>query len=74
MVSFPKCDTDQEPEQTLRKTERKQALRDWGGPVVKTLPCNAGDVGLIPGWGARTPQALQKRSPSGETTDSEGHD
>ena len=21
-----------------------------GGPVVKTPPCNAGDVGLIPGW------------------------
>ena len=21
------------------------------GPVVKTLPSNAGDVGLIPGWG-----------------------
>ena len=23
------------------------------GPVVKTSPCNAGDVGLIPGWGAK---------------------
>ena len=22
-----------------------------GGPVVKSLPCNAGDKGLIPGWG-----------------------
>ena len=22
-----------------------------GGPVVKTLPCNAGDVGSIPGAG-----------------------
>ena len=22
-----------------------------GGPVVKNLPSNAGDVGLIPGWG-----------------------
>ena len=21
-----------------------------GGPVVKNLPCNAGDAGLIPGW------------------------
>ena len=25
--------------------------RDFpGGPVVKNLPCNAGDAGLIPGW------------------------
>ena len=27
------------------------------GPVVKTLPRNAGDVGLIPGWGAKIPCA-----------------
>ena len=24
-----------------------------GGPVVKTLPSNAEEVGLIPGWGAK---------------------
>ena len=29
-----------------------------GGPVVKTLPSNAGGVGLIPGWGAKIPHAL----------------
>lgn len=23
-----------------------------GGPVVGSLPCNAGAVGSIPGWGA----------------------
>ena len=31
---------------------------DWdflGGPVVKNLPCNAGDVGSIPGLGTKTP-------------------
>ena len=28
------------------------------GPVVKTLPSNAGGVGLIPGWGAKIPHAL----------------
>ena len=28
--------------------------RDFpGGPVVKNLPSNAGDVGSIPGWGAK---------------------
>ena len=26
-----------------------------GGPVVKNPPCNAGDVGLIPGWAAKIP-------------------
>ena len=29
-----------------------------GSPVVKTLPSNAGGVGLIPGWGAKIPHAL----------------
>ena len=28
-----------------------------GGPVVKTLPSNAGGAGSIPGWGAKIPQA-----------------
>ena len=28
-----------------------------GGPVVKTLPSNAEEVGLIPGWEAKIPQA-----------------
>ena len=29
-----------------------------GGPVVKNLPWNAGDVGLTPGWGAKIPHAM----------------
>ena len=35
-------------------------LKNWiywdfrGGPVVKNLPANAGDVGLIPGQGTKT--------------------
>ena len=28
-----------------------------GGPVVKTLPSNAGGAGLIPGQGAKIPHA-----------------
>ena len=28
-----------------------------GGPVVKTLPSNAGGAGSIPGWGAKIPHA-----------------
>ena len=27
------------------------------GPVVKNQPCDAGDAGLIPGWGTKIPHA-----------------
>ena len=30
------------------------------GPGVKNLPCNAGDTGLIPGWGPKIPHALEQ--------------
>ena len=33
------------------------------GPVVKNLPCNAGDVGLIPGQGTKIPHAWNQLSP-----------
>ena len=29
------------------------------GPVVKNPPCNAGDMGSIPGWGTKIPQATE---------------
>ena len=33
-------------------------LRDFlGGPVIKTLPSNAGGASLIPGQGAKMPHA-----------------
>ena len=32
------------------------------GPVVKNSPCNAGDVGLIPGWGIKIPHAAPRES------------
>ena len=32
-----------------------------GGPVVKTLPSNAGGAGSIPGWGAKIPQASRPK-------------
>ena len=34
-----------------------------GGPVVKNLPCNAGNVGSIPGRGTKTSQAAEQLSP-----------
>ena len=35
-----------------------------GGPVVKKPPSNAGDMGLIPGWGTKIPHAIGQLSPS----------
>ena len=34
-----------------------------GGPVVKNLPCKAGDTGSIPGWGSKIPHAEEQLSP-----------
>ena len=33
-----------------------------GGPVVKTLPSNAGDAGSVPGRDAKTPCASQAKT------------
>ena len=40
-----------------------------GGPVVKNLPYNAGDVGLIPGQGTKIPHAVGQLSPHVTTTE-----
>ena len=38
--------------------KKKKKGRDFrGGPVVKSLPSNEGDTGLIPGWGTKIPYA-----------------
>ena len=34
-----------------------------GSPVVKNPPSNVGDVGSIPGWGAKIPHAMGQLSP-----------
>ena len=34
-----------------------------GGPVVKNLPSNAGDVSLISGWGTKIPCCLMAINP-----------
>ena len=31
-----------------------------GGPLVTNLPCNAGDVGLIPAFGTKIPHAMEQ--------------
>ena len=40
-----------------------------GGPVVKNLPSNAGNVCLIPGWGIKMPHAAGQLSPHTATTE-----
>ena len=40
---------------------RRKAGHFPGSPVVETLPSNAGGAGLIPGWGAKIPRALQPK-------------
>ena len=55
---------------TMRKGTSKVYLGDFpGGLVVKNLPSNAGDVGLIPGWGARIPLIPGQLSPRATTTE-----
>jgi hypothetical protein len=38
-----------------------------GGPVVKNLPCNTGETGLIPGPEIKIPHATEQLSPSAAT-------
>ena len=44
-----------------------QGLR--GGSVVESLPCSAGDVGLIPGQGTKIPHATEQLSLYAATTE-----
>ena len=48
--------------------------RDFpGSPVVKNLPCNAGDIGSIPGQGAKILHATEQLSLHAATTKPEPH-
>ena len=40
-----------------------------GGPVVKNLPSNTRDMGLIPGQGTKIPHASGQLSPRATTTE-----
>ena len=44
-----------------------------GGPVVKNLPCNAGDMGSIPGRGPKIPHAMGQLSRRATTRDKPTH-
>ena len=55
----------------IRHTEIEKVIwRDFPGvPVVKNLPCNAGDMSLIPGWGTKIPHGAEQLSPSTATAE-----
>ena len=44
---------------TIRKVKRGTSARS---PVVKTPPCNAGDLFLSPGWGTKISHAVGQLS------------
>ena len=45
------------------KNYNKPRVRNFpGGPVVETLPSNAGGEGSVPGWGARIPHVSWSRN------------
>ena len=41
--------------------------------MVKNLPCNAGDVGSIPGWGTKIPRATEQLNLQAVTTEPMSH-
>ena len=43
------------------------------GPVVKNLPCNAEDLGLIAVQGTKIPHAGEQLNPLAATTEPESH-
>ena len=49
---------------------KKLDSRDFpGGPVVKNLPCNAGNTGSIPSQGTKTSHGREQLSPQATTTE-----
>ena len=72
---------------TVSPTEEAAWLRPWlrphhefsvlwdfpGGPVVKNLPCNAGEVSSILVWEMKPPHAVEQLSPCAITTEPTHH-
>ena len=49
-----------------KEAETKTQARGLpGGPSVKSTPCNAGEVGLIPGEGIKIPCGCRATKPAG---------
>ena len=48
----------------------KNIMREFPcGPVVKSLPCNAEDVGSIPGWETKIPSVVEQLRPGTAITE-----
>ena len=65
-------------QQKLKEKIKEKDKEKWGGafpggPVVKNLPSNAGDEGLIPGGGTKLPQATGQLSLQVTTTEPGSH-
>ena len=65
-------------QQKLKEKIKEKDKEKWGGafpggPVVKNLPSNAGDEGLIPGGGTKMPQATGQLSLQVTTTEPGSH-
>ena len=65
-------------QQKLKEKIKEKDKEKWGGafpggPVVKNLPSNARDEGLIPGGGTKMPQATGQLSLQVTTTEPGSH-
>ena len=58
----------------IRGMQFKTTVRDFpGGPVVKNLSCNAGDLGSVLGSGTKIPHAAEQPSLHCTTTEPTRH-
>ena len=60
----------QDSSKGLRDRNTTYKIRDFPGcPVVRNLPCNAGDASSIPGPGTKISHAAEQLSPHASTTE-----
>ena len=62
---LPPPDHELPEARTIHTAQSKDSMK-VDGPVVKTSPSSAGEVGSIPGQGARIPNVLQPKKPKHE--------
>ena len=58
---------------SLTELDGNSSSQDFTGPVIKNLPCNAGDVGLISGQGTKIPHAMGQLSPCATSREKPTH-
>ena len=55
------------------KVKKKKIWSFPGSPVVKSSPCNTGNTGSIPGWGAGISHAAEQLNPHAATVEPKRH-